>query len=304
MLLSVLAVSFLLAARAMATVEVVEVTSLPGCCISLFRVAGEKGSVDLAEVRAECAWLERQFPGLQARVLVFPRPVEASGPYWEEQGYRAPDGRPVAGRRVGGAVSRELPEACVFSSCGMDAFVTAHELGHLAWFQLLSPGRRAEYVSLRGLQGKPDWYVWECFAEDFRVAFGSRWARCLDHLFLAEGPPAEFTGLFAEVREPVSRLKWVVSDGRVDVLVEERQVSFPDVQPWVDPEGRVWAPVRFVVEKLGQIVWYDPWTERAFVGSLEFDLRSSSGPGGLEFVLRDGRVCCPLEGLVHLVGGG
>lgn len=145
--------------------------------------------------------------------------------------------------------------------------------------------------------------MWECFAEDFRLAFGSRWARLWGHLFLGSGPPEGFAGLFAGVRESCGRLRWSVSEGRVDVFVEERRVSFPDVQPWVDGEGRVWAPLRVVAEALGRIVWYDPWTERASVGDLEFDLRGGSGPAGLDFVLRDGRVCCPLEGLARLLGG-
>jgi len=294
--------------RVLAAVEVREAGSLPWWCASVVRVAGEEGSVNLEEVWAECTWLERQFPGLNARVLAFPRPVVASGSWWAEAGYRTPDGEPVEGNRVSGIASPSALEACVFDCLGCEAFVVAHELGHLAWFQLLSPGQRAEYAALRGLQGKPEWYVWECFAEDFRLAFGSRWARFCDHRFLGSGPPAEFAGLFAGVREPADRLRWAASDGRVDVFVEERRVSFPDVQPWVDSGGRVWAPVRFVLEKLGWAVGYDVWSgvvRACGKGScLEFDLRAGAGPAGLEFVFREDRVCCPLEGLAAVLEGG
>jgi len=288
--------------RVLAAVEVREAGSLPWWCASVVRVAGEEGSVNLEEVWAECTWLERQFPGLNARVLAFPRPVVASGSWWAEAGYRTPDGEPVEGNRVSGIASPSALEACVFDCLGCEAFVVAHELGHLAWFQLLSPGQRAEYAALRGLQGKPEWYVWECFAEDFRLAFGCRRACCPEHSLLACGPPAEFAGLFAGVRDPAGRLRWAASGGRVDVFVEERRGAFPDVQPWVDGEGRAWAPLRPVAEALGRVVRYDPWTERAFVGDLEFDLRGGSGPGGLELVLRDGRACCPLEGPARFLG--
>ena len=293
------ALALVLPVRALAAVEVREADSLPWWCASVVRVAGEEGSVGLEEVRAECAWLGRQFPGLEARVFVLPRRVEALA----RQELAGGDSWPP-GSLLGGAASPEALEACVFSTDGYDAFVAAHELGHLVWFRLLSPERRAEYVSLRDLQEKPDWYVWECFAEDFRLAFGSRRARCLGHSFLTGEPPAGFVGLFAGVRQPGGRLRWVASDGRVDVFVEERRVSFPDVQPWVDPDGRAWAPLRFVAEALGWVVRYDPWTERAFVGDLEFDLRGGSGPGGLEVMVRGGRVCCPVEGVARLLAGG
>lgn len=61
----VLAVSFLLSARFAAAVEAVEAAPLPGRCASLDLAAGERGSVGPREVRAECSWPERQFPGLQ-----------------------------------------------------------------------------------------------------------------------------------------------------------------------------------------------------------------------------------------------
>ncbi len=313
----VLAFSVLLAAvlahvlppRVLAAVEVQEVSSLPGWCAASVRVAGESRSagVDVEEVRAECAWLGRQFAELSARVSVFAQPVVASGSRWEEAGYRAPGGRPVEGDRIGGLASRSGSEACVFDCLGADAFAVAHELGHLVWFQLLSPGRRADYVSLRGLQGKPEWYVWECFAEDFRLAFSSRGARLYDHQLLGGGPPACFAGFFAGMRQPAGRLSWAVSDGRVDVFVEERPVPFPDVQPWVDTEGRGWVPVRFVVEKLGWAVWYDVRFGRARAcgkqSRLEFDLHAGTGPAGLEFVVREGRICCPLDQLAVAVEG-
>lgn len=296
-LVSFLAVVFLFAARAAAGVEVTEASVLPGWCAGM--VPGEEGPVDVGEVRAECAHLERQFPGLEARVFVLARWVEAQAKRDLPGGDSWPPGRLLAG-----AASPDVPEACVFSTEGYDAFVVAHELGHLVWFRLLSPERRAEYVSLRGLRGKPEWYVWECFAEDFRLAFGSRRARCLGHSPLACGLPAEFVDLFTGVRQPAAKLRWSASEGRVDVYVEERRMAFPDVQPWVDPEGRAWAPLRPVVEALGRIVGYDSWTERAFVGDLEFDLRAGLGPGGVPVVPRGDRACCPLEGLDRLFGGG
>lgn len=48
----------------------------------------------------------------------------------------------LPGRLVGGAVSYDLPEACVFCTEGYGASMVAHELGHLAWFQLLPPAAR------------------------------------------------------------------------------------------------------------------------------------------------------------------
>ncbi|MEW5932662.1 MAG: hypothetical protein AB1816_03670 [Bacillota bacterium] len=67
------------------------------------------------------------------------------------------------------------------------------------------------------------------------------------------GAPAEFAGLFTGTREPTDGLRWTVSKGQVDVFVEERQVAFPDTQPWVDREDRVWTPLRFAAEALDRV---------------------------------------------------
>lgn len=156
------------------------------------RVAPEPALVDLAEVQAECAWIGRQHPGLRARVWVCPHPAEALEP---RQGTGA--GRVRRGDPVWGLASGTWPEAVVFVCAPTpEAYVVAHELGHLAWHQLLSSEQQAAYVSLRGLEGEPDWYVAECFAEDFRLTFGSQRGRERKHAHLDGGPPARFADLF------------------------------------------------------------------------------------------------------------
>ena len=103
----------------------------------------------------------------------------------------------------------------------------------------------------------------------------------------------------AEVRRKTAWALGEIGDGRaVDPLTAALK----------DPDEDVRRVAFLVLEKLGWAVWYDVWSGLVRAcgkdSCLEFDLRAGAGPAGLEFVLREGRVCCPLEGLAAVLEGG
>lgn len=65
-----------------------------------------------------------------------------------------------------------------------------------------------------------------------------------------------------------------VSAGAVDVWVDGEAVVFPDVQPYVDENGRTLVPVRPVAEKLGLTVEWDEANQRVLL-SKEYTAQDS-----------------------------
>ena len=49
--------------------------------------------------------------------------------------------------------------------------------------------------------------------------------------------------------------------GGVSVYVDDRQVSFPDQQPFIDGNARTLVPIRFIAEQMGADVGWDGATE-------------------------------------------
>lgn len=301
-----------LVGRNLVEVEVVESNELQSPLERYLR-PDTKARLDLdaGEVRAEAAWICKQFPSLKVRVVMVGMPVFARHAY-DVAGYPTPDGKPLNGAKIAGALGPGASEVYVFGSAiGIEAEVVAHEMGHAFWYRLASSGDRAWYVKVRRLHGRQDAFASECFAEDFRLSFGSRYARRTGHRYLGSGPAAEFAGRFGPSDSPPPIRYTLNPDGGISVVVEERPLAFPDLLPWREGEI-VWVPVRPVAEALGWDVQYDPPTGWASLrrGDRQIQFRPGHGPVlvdgtdvcDVQFVLTNGRIAMPIDHIARLMG--
>jgi len=92
----------------------------------------------------------------------------------------------------------------------------------------------------------------------------------------------------------------------IKVVVDGKQVDFPDAKPFIDKSGRVQVPIRFLAESLGlNVAWNEANKEVAFtkdktqitmrVGDVWYDLNGFGYSMDTAPIQKDGRVYAPLR---------
>lgn len=268
-----------------------------------------KLDLDPNEVKAEASWIFRQFPLLDVRVVMMAMPVSARKDY-DLAGYPMADGKPLNGAKTAGAMGPGGSEVCVFGNASsIEAEAVAHELGRAFWHRLASSEDRAWYARKRQLHSRQDAFLSECFAEDSRLSFGSQNAKRTGHRYLGSKPPPGIHRAFRSPN-PTPRIRYALYPGGASVFVEERQLEFPDLRPWLEGEA-LWVPVRPVAEALSWEVQYDPFSGWASLRRGQRRMQIYPGQGtalvdgrevrDLEFVLRDDRIAAPIDQVARLV---
>lgn len=109
----------------------------------------------------------------------------------------------------------------------------------------------------------------------------------------------------------------VAMGSNINIMVDEKHISFPDQKPYVDKNNRTLVPVRFIVEELGAKVYWDGENNLVAVNydgeTIKLKINSKQAliyTGGQEtvmdfdtsVVLRNGRVMVPLRVISEIMG--
>lgn len=104
------------------------------------------------------------------------------------------------------------------------------------------------------------------------------------------------------------------SEQEVTVDVNGKKVEFSDSKPYIDSNGRVIVPVKFVAEQLGADVGWDKTTRQVTIskndtviileiGKKQILINGQAQELDTEAILKDGRTCIPIRAVVEALGG-
>ncbi|GAE90596.1 copper amine oxidase-like protein [Acetivibrio straminisolvens JCM 21531] len=97
------------------------------------------------------------------------------------------------------------------------------------------------------------------------------------------------------------------------VVVDEKEVDFPDAQPFIDANGRTQTPARFIGEALGATVTWDGNAKKAvfimsgttlelFIGKKEYQVNGQKKQMDTEALLIEGRTFVPARYVAEAFG--
>ncbi len=100
----------------------------------------------------------------------------------------------------------------------------------------------------------------------------------------------------------------------VIVNINNSKVDFTDIKPYIDANGRVIVPVKFVAEQLGADVTWDKVLKQVtirkndteiilIIGQKRLQINGQAEEMDTEAILKDGRTCIPMRAVVEALGG-